>query len=136
MNAPSAHNQQPWRFVIINDRERLSQITDFHPYSQSLKQAPAAILVCCDMKHLKSVDFWEQDCSAATQNILLEIDSKGLGGLWMGVYPKEDYVNNFRKLLDIPDEIMPFSLIAVGHKDEEKKSNDLYEEERVHVNNW
>lgn len=71
MNAPSAGNEQPWHFVIIDDRNLLKKITKIHSYSSMLKQAPAAILVCADLGLFAYDEYWVQDCSAATENILL-----------------------------------------------------------------
>jgi len=87
MNAPSAANRQPWRFVIINDRETLNQITTFHHYSLMLHQAPIAILVCGDSERAYERGYLALDCSAATQNILLAAHSLGLGAVWLGIYP-------------------------------------------------
>jgi len=80
MNAPSAANQQPWRFVVIDDRRLLNEIPAFHQYSQMLLEAPVAILVCGDMDLSKHEGFWVQDCSAAVENMLLEITDRGTAG--------------------------------------------------------
>jgi len=136
MSAPSAHNQQPWAFIVIDDRNLLDAIPEFHPYSKMLKEAPAAILVCGDLRNLKAEDYWPQDCSAATQNILLAANALGLGSVWMGVYPTEPLVNGMRDLLSIPADFVPFSLIAIGHPVEAKQPSDRYDPERVHHNFW
>jgi len=136
MNAPSAGNQQPWHFVIIDQRPLLEKITKIHPYAQMLHQAPAAILVCGDLDLEKHVGYWAQDCSAAVQNMLLEIVDQGLGGVWLGVYPREDRVEGIRKLLGIPENIIPFALIAVGHPDEQKSLKNEFHKERIRRNHW
>ena len=92
MAAPSACNKQPWHFVVINDREILDQIPQFSPYASMVKQAPLAIVVCgCLDKTLEGTEqkFWIQDCSAATENILLMAHGLGLGGVWTALYPPE-----------------------------------------------
>jgi len=136
MNAPSAGNQQPWHFVIIDQRPLLEKITEIHPYAQMLHEAPAAILVCGDLNLEKHVGYWVQDCSAAVENMLLEIVDQGLGGVWLGVYPREDRVSGLRKLLDIPESIIPFALIAVGHPGESKGLKDEFLEKRIRRNHW
>jgi len=136
MYAPSAHNQQPWQFIVIQDREVLNKIPEFHPYSSMLKSAPLAILVCGDSSRFKSPYFWPQDCAAATQNILLAARALGLGAVWMGVYPKENLMDGLRTLLNIPKEIFPFSLIAIGHPAEEKPKPERFDEQRIHYNKW
>jgi nitroreductase len=136
MNAPSAGNQQPWHFIVINDREILVEITKIHPYAQMLDQASCAILVCGDLDLEKHKDYWVQDCSAATQNILLSIADRGFGGVWLGVYPRQDRVEGIRKLLRIPERIVPFALISLGVPAEEKKPRDEFKKERVRYNFW
>lgn len=139
MAAPSAKNVQPWEFVVIQDKEHLLKITEFHPYSSMLKQAPLAIAVCGNTTKiaLEGVeDLWVQDCAAATQNILLEATELGLGSVWMGVYPKQDIIKGLRELLILPDFIVPFSLLAIGHPAGEVRPKDKYNPERVHWEKW
>jgi nitroreductase len=136
MNAPSAGNQQPWHFIIIDQRPLLDKITQIHPYAQMLHQAPAAILVCGDLSLEKHAGYWVQDCSAAVQNMLLEIVDQGLGGVWLGVYPREDRVSGLRMLCGIPEGIVPFALIALGHPGENKELKNEFHEERVKRNQW
>ncbi len=57
MCAPSAHNQKPWHFIVIKDREKLNAIMKVHPYSKMLKEAPVAILVCANMDNLMAANF-------------------------------------------------------------------------------
>ncbi|MDD3625989.1 MAG: nitroreductase family protein [bacterium] len=135
MNAPSAGNQQPWEFIIITKREILNEIPEIHPYSQMLKQAPAAILVCGNPE-CKYPDYWVQDCAAATENILLAIHAEGLGGVWLGVYPLEERVKGLQKLLNIPENIVPFSLLSVGVPKQESEFIDRFEKKRIHYERW
>jgi len=137
MSAPSAGNQQSWHFVVINDRKILDEIPSFHPHSQMLKEAPVAILVCGDLKLEKHVGYWVQDCSAATENLLLAIHAKGLGAVWLGIFPREERVEGLRKLLDIPDHVIPLSLIPIGHPAESKPPRpDRYNVDKIHYNKW
>jgi nitroreductase len=136
MAAPSAGNEQPWDFVVIRDRAKLDRIPVFHPHAAMVKQAPAAILVCGDLNREVHKGYWVQDCSAATQNLLLAVHALGLGGVWVGVYPKEERVNGFRDLLRIPEHVVPFALIPIGHRAEQKPAADRYNESRVHYNQW
>jgi nitroreductase len=136
MNAPSAGNQQPWQFVIITERKLLDEIPKIHPYAQMLHQAPAAVLVCGDPDLEKHEGYWVQDCSAATENILLEIADRGFGGVWLGVYPRTDRVEGIRRLLKIPERIIPFALIAVGHPAERKEPKNEFRKDRIRYNYW
>ncbi|MHA1168123.1 MAG: nitroreductase family protein [Candidatus Hodarchaeales archaeon] len=136
MHAPSAGNQQPWQFVVINDRKILERIPSVHPYSKMVRQASLAILVCGDKRLEKHEGYWIQDCSAATQNLLLAVHALGLGGVWLGIYPRKDRVSGMKKLLNLPDEVTPLSLIPIGIPGEEKQDVNRYLKERIHYNNW
>lgn len=137
MSAPSAGNQQPWHFAVINDRKLLDQIPSIHPHSLMCREAPMAILVCGDPTLEKHQGYWVQDCAAATENLLLSVHALGLGGVWVGVYPREDRVIGFRKLLNIPEQVIPFALIPIGHPTEQKPMRpDRYNPSRIHNNTW
>lgn len=136
MSAPSAGNQQPWHFVIIRERQKLESINLFHPHADMLKSASVAILVCGDMSLDKNKGYWVQDCSAATQNLLLAAHGRDLGAVWVGVYPREDRVVAFRKLLQIPQEVVPFALIPVGYPAEFKPPANRYDPGRIHTDSW
>ncbi len=136
MSAPSAYNEQPWHFVVIRDREVLDKIPEFHPHTRMLHEAPLAILVCCDQNLKKSDWFWPQDCAAATENILIAVQPKGLGAVWCGVYPRQELMDGMRRLLGLPEQITPFSLVAIGYPAEEKPPADRYDESRVHYDRW
>ena len=137
MCAPSAGDERPWHFIVINKREILDKIPSVHPYSNMIKEAPLAILVCGDLSLEKHTGFWVLDCSAATENILLAATSLGLGSIWLGVYPRDDRVNGLKKLLKINDEnIIPFSLIPIGYSAEEKSPKEVYDENKIHFNKW
>jgi len=136
MNAPSAGNEQPWQFVVIDDRNIFNEIMKVHPHTEMLRTAAVAILVCGDLTLETHKGYWVQDCSAATENILLEIASQGLGAVWCGVHPREQRVDGIRKLLSLPSHIIPFSLIPVGYPDEQKPPKNIFSRDRIHYNGW
>jgi len=136
MAAPSAGNQQPWQFVVIRDRATLTAITEVHPYSTMLPGAPAVILVCGDAASCKWPQMWEQDCAAATENLLIEAEVLGLGAVWLGVHPLEERVRGIRALLGMPDSVVPFAIVPLGHPAESKPPSDRYDEARVHHERW
>jgi nitroreductase len=131
MYAPSAHNEQPWHFVIIKDRKILDEIPTFQPYSDMCKSATCAIIVCGDLSLEKSQGNWPQDCAAATQNILLAIHDLGLGGVWASIYPREERMKRHQELLKLPQNILPFALIPLGYTDEKPKTVDRFKKERI-----
>ena len=136
MAAPSAGNEQPWEFISITDRDVLQAITKVHPYSQMLKEAPLAIVVCGNLEREKYPGFWVEDCSAATENILLEAEDCGLGGVWLGVYPHDDRVKGISEILGLPANVIPLSLVAIGYPAEKKPPADRFDTSRIHINRW
>jgi nitroreductase len=136
MAAPSAGNQQPWRFVVVTERGMLEAITRIHPYARMLLQAPLAIVVCGDPSAGRWPDFWDQDCSAAVENVLVEAQSLGLGAVWLGVYPLAERVEGLRELFGVPPEVVPFAVVAVGHPASRKPPADRYDPTRVHRERW
>ena len=136
MSAPSAGNEQPWEFVVIKERKILSAIPKFHPYSLMLYEASVAILVCGDLSREKYSGYWVQDCSAATENILLQAVDLGLGAVWLGIHPNEERVSGMRKLLNIPEAFVPFSLVSVGYPAEQKEPTDRFDSSRIHYDTW
>ena len=136
MHAPSARNLQAWHFVVVDDRAILDALSIAHPYAKMLRQATLAILVCGD-KNIQEVEgYIVQDCSAATQNIMLAAHAHGLGSVWLGMFPRQERMHKVSELLDIPENIMPVSLISIGYPDEEKEAPDRYIEERIHWNKY
>jgi len=121
---------------VIKARQILDEIPKIHPYSIMLRDAPVAILVCGDLQRQRAPGFWVQDCSAATQNILIAVQAKGLGAVWLGIYPREDRVREFQKLLGIPDHVIPFSLVSIGYPAEQKPPANRYDESRIHYDRW
>ena len=132
MAAPSASNRKPWEFIVVTDAEilrRLRRSLIFGRY-----RAPAAIVVCGNTRRAwpgPGRDFWVQDCSAASQNILLAATGLGLGAVWVGVHPIKLFAGRVRKILSIPDGVIPLCVIYVGHPAERKEARTQYDEDRV-----
>lgn len=136
MYAPSASNQQPWHFIVINEKDILNKIAKVHPYAKMLTQAQLGILVCGDMNLELSKDYWVVDCSAATQNILLAAHELGLGAVWLGIHPREERKNEIRNIFKLPENIQPMSLISIGYPAEEREVPERFKPERIHYNAW
>jgi nitroreductase len=138
MAAPSAHNEQPWHFVVIREREIIDAIPKFHPYAKMLAEAPAAIAVCVDHNLEKdpTAGYWIQDCSAAAQNILLAAHALGLGACWLGIHPREKRKEALRKLLHLPEPVEAFCVIALGYPAEAKTPSERYNPDRIHNDQW
>jgi nitroreductase len=132
MMAPSACNTRPWEFIAVTNRNVLNEIMKIHPFAQMLETAAAAIVVVAiPQEDAKAEGYYPQDCGAATQTILLEAGSMGLGTCWCGVYTKKDKMAAFRKLLRIPETKVPFNLIAVGVPDESPAPRGFFDESKV-----
>jgi nitroreductase len=136
MAAPSAANQQSWRFVVVTDRAQLDALSTATPYATMLARAPLGIAVCGECEGLQHPRKWQQDTSAATENILLAARATGLGGVWIGVWPDEDRVANVRGILGLPEGVDPMCLMAIGHPAEEKPPADRYRPDYVHHDRW
>ena len=136
MYAPSAVNKQPWHFIIITDRSILDEIMKFHPHAGMLSQAAAAVLICGDEELAHTPAYWPVDCSAATQNFLLAAHGKGLGAVWLGIYPREERISAMKSLMNLPEHIHPFSLISIGYHAEAPRVPERCKPERIHLNKW
>lgn len=136
MSAPSAGNGQPWEFIVVRDKQLLMEITGVHPYAGMLAEAPLAIIACGNLEKEKYKDYWVQDCSAATENVLIAAQDKGLGAVWLGVYPNMGRVDSIKRIFNIPEHVIPLNVIAVGHPGEKKEPADRYDEKRIHLDKW
>jgi nitroreductase len=136
MQAPSARNQQPWQFIVIDDRELLKKIPEFMPNAAMAAEAPLAILVCGDLNLETSEGYWVLDCAAAVENMLLAAHALGLGAVWCGVYPREPRMEGLRRLVGLPAHVTAHSLVVLGNPAEQVPAVDRFRPERVRRNHW
>ncbi|MFC1987007.1 nitroreductase family protein [Chloroflexota bacterium] len=136
MSAPSSEGERPWYFTVITERALLNEISAKVKYSEMLRGATLAIAVCSALNLQTSDGFWVQDCSASTQNILLAAHARGLGAVWIGLYPVENRAVSIQNILGLPEDVIPFSLVSIGYPAEIKMRVDRYDEARVHYNQW
>jgi nitroreductase len=134
MAAPSASNRKPWHFVTVTDRRKLDRLAEIHPYAKMLSTAGLCIAVCGDKT--VSPDYWVQDCSAATENILIAASLLGLGSVWLGVHPRPDRETEITRFLGVPDDIGLLCLIAVGHPAANPAPRTQPDPGRIHKENW
>ena len=134
MAAPSSSDRKPWHFVVVQDKNKLKKLAEAHPYGKMLKGAAAAIAVCGDTKI--SPDYWIQDCSASTENILIAAAALGLGAVWLGCHPRKERVEAIKEILHIPEHIGVLSLISLGYPGEKKEPRTQYDKSRVHDEKW
>lgn len=137
MAAPTAMNLQPWHFVVIDDPDKLADVRKILPFGKM--QAPLAICVCGNlglMKKLVTERFWVQDCSAATENLLLAANALGLGAVWCGVHPVNRLESSVRATLNLPDSVIPLNIVFVGHPAEEKPARSQYNQAKISQNQF
>lgn len=134
MAAPSASNARPWHLVAISERPTLAALAEAHPYGKMTARAALAIAVCGD--RAVSPRYWVQDCSAATQNILIAAAALGLGAVWLGCHPNKERETALRSVLGIPDDIGVLSLISIGWPAEHKPARTQYDPARDHRERW
>lgn len=137
MAAPSAVNKQPWHFVVVTDKQVLASLAEANPHAEYAKEAPLAIVVCGDMDKAlegEAREFWVQDCSAATQNILLAAHGMGLGAVWTGAYPSMERCNAIAKVLQLPQTMIPLNIIVLGYPDGNVKPKDKWKPQNVSYN--
>lgn len=131
MQAPSAGNQQPWEFYVVTNKEKLKALSEVHPYSGMTKDAPAAI-VAAYRKECILPDYAQIDLSIAMENLWLEADAQGLGGVWLGIAPMEERMKSVEEILNIPDSMRAFAIFPYGYPAEERKQQDRFDESRIH----
>jgi nitroreductase len=139
MCAPTAGNRQPWSFVIVTEKPVLKLLADGLPYAQMLNDANAAIIVCgSPSESFEGIEseFWVQDCSAASENILIAVESMGLGACWTGVYPVKDRIDFVAKTLGIPKGNIPLNVIPLGFPNGLQQTKDKYKPEKIHWQKW
>jgi nitroreductase len=134
--APSARNKQPWHFIVIDERRLLDDVPRVHPYASMIREAPLAMVVCGDLSVESNPGYLAQNCAAATENILVTAAHLGLGAVWLGVYPRQERMHGLKQLLNLPDHIIPVTLIVIGHPAEEKPPHDDFNMNKVRFNTW
>lgn len=132
MNAPSAGDGRPWRFVVTTNRLKLDALADAVDEGHAmLKQAQAAVLICLDESLEGFKGFGPQDCSCAAQNLQLAAHDQGLGTVWVAVINVPPRIAGCRFVLNVPDDLIPFALFPLGVPGETLEAEFRYDETRV-----
>ena len=138
MAAPTAVNLQPWHFIVITDKQTIGLLSGQQPTN-----APLLIAVCGDTDKtttpdgkMKLPDFWVEDVSAATENLLLAAHALGLGAVWTGVYPAMDRTAEVANVLNCPKNIVPMAVVRIGYPDESPEPKDKFKEENISYNKF
>ncbi len=138
MAAPSAHNFQPWEFIVIRDPEKLAKLSRVCKYWRLLREADMAIAVVANLDGCpRELDgYFTEDCGACTQNMLIAATGEGIGSCWLGCWPTPANVEGVRSVLEIPPDVIPFSLVALGYAGEEKAAHNEFYAQKVHLEKY
>ena len=136
MYAPSAVNKQPWHFIVVSDSALFEKVTTIHRNASFLAGASHGILVCGDEQQQHDNGYYVADCGAATQNILLAAHMLGIGGCWIGIYPREKRSAMFSELFGLPGHIQPFAMVSLGYPAEEPQSGERFNPQKIHRERW
>lgn len=138
MAAPSACAKDPWHFVCVQKPETLARLASALPNGQMLPSAAAGIVVCGDLNeaHDRQLSYMLQDCSAATENLLLAASALGLGACWLGIHPRPDRIQKVTAILGLPPQVLPVCCVALGWPGETKEARTRYQFSHVHAEKW
>ena len=131
MQAPSACDQQPWEFYVVTDKEKLEALSHVSPYAGMTKDAPIAI-VSAYRTQCRIPAYAQIDLSIAMENLWLEADAQGLGGVWLGIAPLEERMRAVEQILDMPDTLRAFAVFPFGYPAEERPQRDRFYPDRIH----
>lgn len=137
MQAPSAANEQPWEFIVVENKETLKKLSAMSPYSKLVEGSAVTFVLLANSDALRIPTAWQQDLGAAAENMLLEAAYLGLGAVWLGVATADSNAEYTKKVFNLPDNIKPFALISVGYPDNQSNEFvDRYNEAKVYYENW
>ena len=149
MAAPTAMNSQPWRFVVVTDKETIANVFGSGFRAEMFTTAGAVIVVCGQTTMMRKPFgqpdapetevpnmFWYEDCSAAAENILLAVHALGLGAVWTAGYPAEERTAPIAEALGIPAGVSPLCIIPVGVPVEDPAPKDKWNPDNIHWEKW
>lgn len=130
--APTAKNQQAWEFFVVTNKEILQKLSQVTPFATPAANAPAAFVICYRKENLRVPEKVEIDCAIATENIWLECEELGLGGVMLGIAPNEEPMNKIAEILNLPENLAAFTIFPFGYPKNKKPQKDRYDEKKVH----
>ena len=139
MSAPSAINKQPWAFIVVTDEAVIAKLGEALPYSRCSNHPAGAIIPCGDLTKAipgEMANFWINDVSAATENLLLAAHAMGLGAVWTGLHPDMTRAKMVQEMLGLPEHIIPLCVVPVGVPAEQPEVKDKFKPENIHYNRW
>ncbi len=132
--APTSKAIYPCHFLVISTREAMLAICEYHNMSKALKTAPLCVITCADVT--RSWASWRDDAAAATMNMAVAAEAIGINSCWLGVYPRVERVNRMKEQFSIPDSVIPYSILALGHAAAPKPPLERFDADCIHQNRW
>jgi nitroreductase len=133
--APSGVNCQPWEFFLIKDKDTASQIAKASPYANYASKL--MIVVAGNRKRFyqgkEDNGLWIADCSAASENMLIEATSLNLGSVWCALFPDQERMKKVREILKADDDIVPFAILQFGYSAQKGSPLNKWDEKKVHI---
>ncbi len=136
MVAPSAGNSKPWRFIVVRNKQSFEVIAKHNPYAQMAVNSSICIVVCADLNAEKYQGYWQQDCSAAIQNMLLAARGLGIGTVWTGVYPDKERITAFKNYFELPNQTEILGIVVCGYPEGDFSARDNYNPQHVFAEKW
>jgi len=136
MYAPSAMNLQPWHFIVFDKKEVFEDLISAIPHAEMIRQASHSILVCGNRTVEKNESWLIQNCAASIQNILLAAQDLGVGSCWIAIHGMDEIVKNVQSKFKLPGNILPIALISLGYPDEIVSTNERFDKNKIHINQW
>ncbi len=137
MQSHIAYNEQPWEFIVVRNKETLTNVSNINKYARMAKNAPLGILTCINKERIKHQEgYGAIDVSNATMSILLAAHAMGIGSVWTGVYPNEELVGPFRKEFNLPESIIPLAFVLLGYPKSTPAQKDHFKPERIKQEKW
>ncbi len=136
MAAPTAGDKRPWSFVVISDPALLDTLSFSSRGTRMLSEAAVAIAVCGDKNAGFRSEVWVQDCSAASENILLAAEAIGLGAVWTGIYLNEEPTKYVKRVLGLPESVYALNIISIGYPTGVDKPKNKWDPSRFHWIKW
>jgi nitroreductase len=134
--APTAENKKPIEFILVKDKLVLEEISNALPRGKMVQKANCAIVVCGNTEIQKQKGFVIEDGSASIQNILLAAHGMNLSAVWCGVYPMSKFIKDIREIFELPSNIIPIGIVAIGYPEEERVIANRYDKEKIHLDKW
>ena len=131
MQAPSAGNQQPWEFWVVTEPALIERLAQVSPYAGCTKGAPV-VIVAAYRTDCRMPDYAQIDMSIAMENLWLETDAQGLGGVWLGIAPVEERMRAVEAVLELPEGLRAFATFPYGYPAESRPQQDRFDPARIH----